>query len=86
MLYEVITRALKEDREKCLEAGMNYYISKPLKKEKLFNILKDVWVGKNSREKTTKERITQEKITQDRTIQEKITRERASTPPRNNFV
>jgi len=64
-------RALKEDREKCLEAGMNYYISKPLRKEKLLNILEDILIGKNTREKTTKEKITREKNTQ----------EKVSTPP-----
>ncbi|MFZ2500210.1 MAG: PAS domain-containing protein [Methanosarcina sp.] len=35
-------RAMKEDEEKCLEAGTNYYIPKPLRKEKLFRTLEDV--------------------------------------------
>jgi len=46
-------RALKEDREKCLEAGMNYYITKPLKKEKLLNILEDIRVGKHTPERVS---------------------------------
>ncbi|AAM05416.1 TPA: PAS domain-containing protein [Methanosarcina acetivorans] len=68
-------RALKEDREKCFEAGMNYYISKPLKKEKLLNILEDIRVGKNTREKTARERTVQDRIVQEKNIQE-----RAATP------
>jgi PAS domain S-box-containing protein len=55
-IIALTARALKEDREKCIEAGMNDYISKPLKKEKLFNVLEDI----RSR-KTTQERIIQER-------------------------
>lgn len=33
---------LIEDYDKCIEAGMNYYISKPLKKEKLFKVLDSI--------------------------------------------
>jgi len=54
---------------------VSYYISKPLKKEKLLNILEDIRAGKNTREITIKERITQEKITQDRIVQEGIVQE-----------
>lgn len=38
-IIALTARALKEDKEKCIEAGMNDYISKPLKKEKLFKVL-----------------------------------------------
>ncbi|WP_255350244.1 ATP-binding protein [Methanosarcina sp. 1.H.A.2.2] len=46
-------RALKEDNEKCIEAGMNYYISKPLKKEKLFMVLEDIRSGKITPERVS---------------------------------
>jgi CheY-like chemotaxis protein len=32
--------SLKGDREKCLEVGMNDYISKPIKGEKVFEVIK----------------------------------------------
>lgn len=70
-------RALKEDEEKCIEAGMNYYVSKPLKKEKLLNILEDIRSGKN-----TPERITQEGITQGEIIQERV----STSPDRETMV
>jgi len=35
--------ALKEDQERCLNSGMNDYISKPIKREIVFNIIKK-WV------------------------------------------
>lgn len=41
-IIALTARALKEDREKCIEAGMNDYISKPLKKEKLFTVLEGI--------------------------------------------
>lgn len=40
-------RAMKEDMKKCLEAGMNGYISKPLKKGELFRVL-DMMVSETS--------------------------------------
>ncbi|WP_269852110.1 response regulator [Methanosarcina horonobensis] len=45
-IIALTARALKEDREKCIEAGMNDYISKPLKKEKLFTVLEASGPGK----------------------------------------
>jgi two-component system sensor histidine kinase/response regulator len=37
--------AMKEDREKCLESGMNDYMSKPIKREEVFAMIKK-WVLK----------------------------------------
>jgi CheY-like chemotaxis protein len=31
--------AMKEDREKCLESGMNDYMAKPIKREEVFNMI-----------------------------------------------
>ena len=38
--------AMKEDREKCLQSGMNDYMSKPIKREEVFAMLKR-WVFKD---------------------------------------
>jgi len=37
--------AMKEDRDKCLESGMNDYMSKPIKREEVFAMIKK-WVLK----------------------------------------
>ncbi|MCP4149408.1 MAG: response regulator [bacterium] len=39
-IIAVTADALKEDREKCMAAGMNDYISKPIRRETVFNIVK----------------------------------------------
>jgi len=42
-IIAMTAQAMKGDREKCLEAGMNDYIPKPIKREMVFNMIKK-WV------------------------------------------
>lgn len=44
--------AMRGDRERCLEAGMNGYLSKPLDPEELGQVLAEVWRFGNLREQT----------------------------------
>jgi CheY-like chemotaxis protein len=37
--------ALKEDRERCLAAGMDVYLSKPIEAAKLYEIIRGVLDG-----------------------------------------
>jgi CheY-like chemotaxis protein len=42
-IIAITADALKEDRERCLESGMNDYIAKPIKREVVFSMVKK-WV------------------------------------------
>lgn len=42
-IIALTAKAMKNDREKCLEAGASDYISKPLKLEQLFSVM-NVWM------------------------------------------
>jgi CheY-like chemotaxis protein len=44
-IIAMTAQAMKGDREKCLEAGMNDYISKPIKREAIFAMVKE-WAFK----------------------------------------
>ena len=43
-IIAVTAKAMKGDREKCIDAGASDYISKPLEEEKLLSLLR-VWLA-----------------------------------------
>ena len=56
-IVAITAAARKGDREKCLEAGMNDYIAKPIKREQVFEILEKWVFGKGSLGTSTDELI-----------------------------
>jgi PAS domain S-box-containing protein len=46
-IIAITAHAVKGDRERCLEAGMDEYVSKPISSDKLFEIIETFGVGKS---------------------------------------
>jgi two-component system chemotaxis sensor kinase CheA len=44
-ILALIAKAMKQDREKCIEVGASDYISKPVQNEKLLSLIQ-VWLYK----------------------------------------
>jgi CheY-like chemotaxis protein len=44
-IISLTAKAMKEDRKKCIDAGANDYISKPIELERLLSLMK-IWIKK----------------------------------------
>jgi len=47
-IVAMTAHTMKGDREKCLEAGMNDYVSKPIKREVVFEVIEKWVFGKKT--------------------------------------
>ena len=66
-IIALTARAMKEDKEKCIEAGMNDYIPKPLRREELFRALENIRSIKMAQEIEPSEKA-QERVSSDKAI------------------
>ncbi|WP_207678596.1 ATP-binding protein [Desulfonema magnum] len=66
-IIAITAHAMKEDRERCIEAGMNDYISKPIKTDRLIDII-EKWILKKdvSDSSPVRPQVAEDKITFDR--------------------
>jgi response regulator RpfG family c-di-GMP phosphodiesterase len=67
-IIAMTANALKDDRERCLDAGMDYYISKPIRDEDIKTVLSK-WVTTLSRRKAVDRRSA---IDRRKSVEEKI--------------
>jgi len=51
-IVAMTAHAMKEDKERCLAAGMDGYISKPIKAQRLFEVIEELGVEKVSETQT----------------------------------